>query len=228
MSRICAPGTLIVAALATVGAGRPDSGWTVYGGGPGQERYSKLTQINRCECRSAGGRLDVGFRRGAAAPRPARLVAGCFTRSPRARRRRAGRRHREAQSGGSSPASRRGANRGVAYWAKAAREARSLRRSGTGSMRWTARPVGRSRASEPRGQDRSARRARPRSGEQSMLLTHAGVVYKDLLIVGGRTSRGASGHARRYPRVRRPQRECGGHSTRFPRPGEFGYKTWPE
>jgi quinoprotein glucose dehydrogenase len=41
---------------------------------------------------------------------------------------------------------------------------------------------------------------------QSVLLTTPGVIYQDLMIVGGRVSEKSPGVARRHPRLRRPHR----------------------
>jgi quinoprotein glucose dehydrogenase len=61
---------------------------------------------------------------------------------------------------------------------------------------------------------------------QSVRLTTPGVVYKDLLIVGGRTSEGAGaspGDVRAYD-ARTGQLRWKFHT--IPRPGEFGYESW--
>ncbi len=64
--------------------------------------------------------------------------------------------------------------------------------------------------------------------KQSIILTTPGVVYKDLLIVGGRVSEGlpcTPGDIRAYD-VRTGQMRWSFHT--IPHPGEFGYKTWPK
>ena len=64
--------------------------------------------------------------------------------------------------------------------------------------------------------------------KQSIMLTTPGVIYKDLLIVGGRTSEGlpcTPGDIRAYD-VRTGQLRWSFHT--IPHPGEFGYKTWPK
>ena len=63
---------------------------------------------------------------------------------------------------------------------------------------------------------------------QSVALTSPGVVYKDLLIVGGRnpeTLPAPPGHVRAYD-VRTGKLRWEFHT--IPRPGEFGYDTWPK
>jgi len=62
---------------------------------------------------------------------------------------------------------------------------------------------------------------------QSVTLTSPGVIYKDLLIVGGRESEGlpaSYGDVRAY-NTRTGKLRWSFHT--IPRPGEFGYETWP-
>ncbi len=64
--------------------------------------------------------------------------------------------------------------------------------------------------------------------QQSVSLTTPGVIYKDLYIVGGRTSEGlpaSYGDIRAYD-VRSGKLRWTFHTV--PRPGEFGYETWPK
>jgi quinoprotein glucose dehydrogenase len=64
--------------------------------------------------------------------------------------------------------------------------------------------------------------------KQSIALTTPGVIYKDLLIVGGRESEGlpaSYGDIRAYD-VRSGKLRWTFHT--IPRPGEFGYDTWPK
>src|ERR1700689_4646097 len=63
--------------------------------------------------------------------------------------------------------------------------------------------------------------------KQSVTLTSPGVIYKDLLIVGGRESEGLPAS---YGDVRAYNTRTGKLSWSFhtiPRPGEYGYETWP-
>ncbi len=63
--------------------------------------------------------------------------------------------------------------------------------------------------------------------QQSVSLTTPGVIYKDLYIVGGRTSEGlpaSFGDIRAYD-VRTGKLRWTFHT--IPRPGEYGYETWP-
>jgi len=64
--------------------------------------------------------------------------------------------------------------------------------------------------------------------QQSVSLTTPGIIYKDLYIVGGRTSESlpaSLGDIRAYD-IRTGQLRWTFHTV--PRPGEFGYETWPE
>jgi glucose dehydrogenase len=64
--------------------------------------------------------------------------------------------------------------------------------------------------------------------QQSVSLTTPGVIYKDLYIVGGRTSEGlpaSYGDIRAFD-VRTGRLRWTFHT--IPRPGEFGYNTWPK
>jgi quinoprotein glucose dehydrogenase len=64
--------------------------------------------------------------------------------------------------------------------------------------------------------------------QQSVSLTTPGVIYKDLYIVGGRTSEGlpaSYGDIRAYD-VRTGRLRWTFHT--IPRPGEYGYSTWPK
>jgi quinoprotein glucose dehydrogenase len=64
--------------------------------------------------------------------------------------------------------------------------------------------------------------------QQSVSLTTPGVIYKDLYIVGGRTSEGlpaSYGDIRAYD-VRTGKLRWTFHT--IPRPGEYGYETWPK
>ena len=63
---------------------------------------------------------------------------------------------------------------------------------------------------------------------QSVSLTSPGIIYKDLLIVGGRESEGlpaSYGDIRAYD-VRTGELRWTFHT--IPRPGEYGYETWPK
>jgi len=216
--------TTIAAAAQKTGA---YEGWPAYGGGPEQIRYSSLALINRANV----GRLQVAWtydsgETGGLQTNP--IVAGgvLFTTTPK---------HRVVALDAATGAVRwtfdsgiegRGPNRGVTYWS-AGDEARIF--TGQGSFVYaldagTGKPAagfgrdGRVDLREGLGRDPST---------QSVLLTTPGVVYKDLLIVGGRVSEGlpaSPGDVRAYD-VRSGALRWAFHT--IPHPGEMGYDTWP-
>lgn len=202
--------------------------WAGYGGGPDGIRYSSLTQIDR----SNVGRLQVAWTydtgEGPGGTQTQPLVAGgvLYAVTPRhnavALDAETGKQIWKFESGITG----RGANRGVAYWTH-----RGERRVFASVQHWlyaldaaTGKPIpgfgtqGRIDLREGLGRD---------PAKQSIVLTTPGVVYKDLLIVGGRTSEGlpaTPGDIRAYD-VRTGRTRWSFHT--IPRPGEFGYKTWP-
>jgi len=216
--------TTIAAAAQKTGA---YEGWPAYGGGPEQIRYSSLALINRANV----GQLQVAWtydsgETGGLQTNP--IVAGgvLFTTTPK---------HRVVALDAATGAVRwtfdsgiegRGPNRGVTYWS-AGDEARIF--TGQGSFVYaldagTGKPAagfgrdGRVDLREGLGRDPST---------QSVLLTTPGVVYKDLLIVGGRVSEGlpaSPGDVRAYD-VRSGALRWAFHT--IPHPGEMGYDTWP-
>ncbi len=203
------------------------SGWPAYGGGPEQIRYSSLTQINRSNVRQ----LHVAWtydsaEAGGLQANPIVVDGLLFTTTPK---------HKvvalEASTGSvrwtfDSGIEGRGPNRGVTYWSSVD-EARIF--TGQGQFLYalnakTGKPIagfgreGRIDLREDLGRDPST---------QSVLLTTPGVVYKDLLIVGGRVSEGlpaSPGDIRAYD-VRTGALRWAFHT--IPHPGEVGYDTWP-
>lgn len=220
---------MVTAAIhsAPAGAGGRDE-WPAYGGSAAGIRYSRLDQINR----SNVGQLEVAWTydagEGAGGTQTQPLVAGgsLFLVTPKhnvvALDPATGKQLWNFESGITG----RGANRGLAYWTNG-RE----RRLFSSVQHWlyaldpaTGKPIssfgsnGRIDLREGLGRD---------PAKQSILLTTPGVVYKDLLIVGGRTSEGlpaTPGDIRAYD-VRTGKTRWTFHT--IPRPGEFGYKTWP-
>ena len=218
---------LVVVATAP-GAERAYSGWPAYGGGPEQIRYSSLTQINRANVRT----LEVAWtydsgESGGLQTNPIVVDGALFTTTPT---------HKVVALDAASGAVRwrfdsgiegRGPNRGVAYWSSGD-DARIF--TGQGSFLYaldarTGAPIasfgrdGRIDLHENLGRDPAT---------QSVRLTTPGVVYKDLVIVGGRVSEGlpaSPGDVRAYD-VRNGALRWTFHT--IPRPGEFGYETWPK
>lgn len=209
--------------------------WSSYGGGPEGIRYSSLAQINRANV----GRLqvawsfDAGEGPGGTQNQPLVADGVLYARTPRhnvvALDAATGKEIWRFESGIAG----RGANRGLAYWL-GTREAGGggERRLFASVQHWlyaldaaTGRPIpefgtqGRIDLREGLGRD---------PAKQSIVLTTPGVVYKDLLIVGGRTSEGlpaTPGDIRAYD-VRTGRMRWSFHT--IPRPGEYGYKTWPK
>ena len=208
---------------------RSTDDWPAYGGGPEQTRYSSLTQINRANI----GRLQVAWqfdpREGQIAGRfqvnPIVIDGVLYTITP----------------GGSLIAldgatgklkwswnsGTRAQGRGVTYWSSGS-EKRLLASFGRYVYAFdpsTGRPFtnfgrdGRIDLHQDLGRDPE---------QQSVGLSTPGVIYKDIYIVGGRTSEGlpaSPGDIRAY-NVRSGQLKWSFHT--IPHPGEFGYETWPK
>jgi quinoprotein glucose dehydrogenase len=202
--------------------------WPVYGGGPGDTRYSSLSQINRSNVRQ----LKVAWTFDSAetgglqtSPIVVEGVLYAYTPSQKviALDAATGLLRWKFESGitGWQPA------RGLAYWASG-----NDKRILAGIMNFvyaldagTGKPIpafgkeGRIDLREDLGRD-------PES--QSIALTSPGIVYKDLLIVGGRepeTLPCPPGDVRAYD-VRRGKLRWLFHT--IPHPGELGYDTWPK
>jgi quinoprotein glucose dehydrogenase len=203
--------------------------WEAYGGGPDQIRYSRLDQINRSNVRS----LEVAWtfdaeESGGLQSNPIVVEGVLYTTTPR---------HRvvalDAATGvlrwsfdsgieGSGP------NRGVTFWQDGNGERRIFTAQGSFVYALDARsgkPVpgfgreGRIDVREDLGRPADA---------QSVRLTTPGVIYRDLLIVGGRVAEGlpaSPGHIRAYD-VRSGALRWTFHT--IPQPGEFGHETWPK
>lgn len=203
-------------------------GWPAYGGGPEQIRYSALAQINRANVKGlvVAWTYDSG-ETGGLQTNPIMVDGVLYTTTPR---------HSVVALDAASGIVRwrfdtkrqgRGPNRGVTYWAGG-----NDRRIFTAQEQYvyaldagTGRPIpgfgtgGRIDLRENLG--------RP-PAEQSVHQTTPGVVYKDLLIVGGRVSEGlpaSPGHIRAYD-VRTGKLTWTFHT--IPQPGEFGHDTWPK
>jgi len=205
----------------------PSRGWPALGGGPQGIRYSSLDQINRTNVRQleVAWTFDSGEEGGLQAS-PIVVDGVVYTTTPK---------HHvvalDAATGAllwkfDSGIKLSGANRGVTYWASG-----DDRRVFTGQDHFvyaldarTGQPIpgfgrgGRIDLAEDLG--------RP-PAEQSIRLTTPGLVYKDLLIVGGRVSEGlpaTPGDIRAFD-ARTGERRWSFHT--IPHPGEPGYETWP-
>jgi glucose dehydrogenase len=209
--------------------GRPPAPgvWT-YGGTPAQTRHSRLAQINRANVKQ----LEVAWTYDTGEPgwtQTQPLVVGDvlygYTTS-----------HKlfaiDAATGVpkwvfDSGVRGSGANRGVMYWADGA-ERRVFAAVGnfvyavdvaTGKAIETFGTAGRIDLRENLGRD-------PQT--QGVRLTTPGVIYKDLMILGGRVGEGlptSPGDVRAYD-VRTGALRWSFHT--IPHPGEFGYSTWPK
>ena len=208
--------------------GQAYRGWPAYGGGSEQIRYSALAQINRSNVKglAVAWTYDSG-ETGGLQTNPIVVDGVLYTTTPK---------HSVVALDAASGKVRwrfdtkrpgRGPNRGVTYWAGGndsriftaqdqyvyaldARTGRPIPGFGTGGRIDLRENLGRPPA------------------EQSVHLTTPGVVYKDLLIVGGRVSEGlpaSPGHIRAYD-VRTGKLTWTFHT--IPQPGEFGHDTWPK
>jgi quinoprotein glucose dehydrogenase len=202
--------------------------WPSYGGGPDGIRYSGLSQINRSNVSQLqiAWTFDPGEGPGGTQNQPTVADGVLYAVTPT---------HKiaalDAATGKpmwqfDSGIVGRGANRGVATWKEG-----SEKRVFVAVTHFiyaldpaTGKPIpsfgtnGRIDVHEGLGRD---------PAKQSIIVTSPGVVYKDMIIVGGRTSEGlpaTPGDIRAFD-VRTGQMRWSFHT--IPRPGEFGYKTWP-
>lgn len=220
-------GSVAIATLALTSCSR-DRDWPVYGGAPGGGHYSSLTQINRSNVRQlrVAWTFDTG-ETGGLQTSPIVVHGTLFGISPSqkvfALDAATGMLKWKFDSGiaGTQP------DRGLAYW-----ENGEDRRVVVGVMNFvyelnadTGQPVagygdhGRIDLRENLGRD-------PASA--SISLTSPPLVYKDLLLVGGRepeTLPAPSGDIRAYD-VHTGKLRWSFHT--IPHPGEFGYDTWPK
>ncbi|MET0556447.1 MAG: pyrroloquinoline quinone-dependent dehydrogenase [Vicinamibacteria bacterium] len=217
-----------LAAGAAGGRAAEPVGWPAYGGGPTQSRYSPLAQIDRTNV----ARLQVAWtydsgETGGLQTNPIVVGDTMYVVTPK---------HRvvalDAATGlprwtFDSGLGSQGPNRGVTYWRSGADE-----RIFTGQDQYLYALDARTGRAEPgfgrdgrvdlrEGLDRPA-------AQQDVRLTSPGVVFEDLVIVGGRVGEGlpsSPGHIRAYD-ARTGALRWTFHT--IPHPGEFGYDTWPK
>jgi len=205
-----------------------DAQWPTYGGSDAKTRHSSLAQINRKNV----GRLTLAWKydtgeKGDTQTQP--IVAGrtLYGYTPT---------HKafalDAATGKQlwmfdSGLPGLGANRGLMYWSdgKDARVFAAVDNFVYALNALTGKPIGdfgkggRIDLRENLGRDPAS---------QSVRLTSPGVVYKDLMIVGGRVAEAlpaSPGHVRAYD-VRTGALRWSFHT--IPQPGEAGYDTWPK
>ena len=226
----------VVAVFATAEFGRarqpppatPYTTWSAYGGTPDQIRYSSLTRINRGNVRQLqiAWTYDSG-ESGGLQTQPIVADGVLFAYTPT---------HKtfalRADTGEllwtfDSGIRGQGANRGVMYWSSGSekRVFAAVDQYLYGLDAATGKPIptfgdqGRIDLRRDLGRDPAT---------QSVRLTSPGVVYKDLLIIGGRVSEGlpsSPGDVRAY-NARSGQLAWSFHT--IPHPGEAGYETWSE
>jgi quinoprotein glucose dehydrogenase len=216
------------AAPAAANASRDHRSWPTVGGGPEGMRYSSLDQITRENVKqlAVAWTFDSG-EEGGLQTSPIVVDGVLYANTPS---------HHvialDAATGAlrwrfDSTLRSRGPNRGVAYW-RAGDDARIFAAvdqyvyaldAKTGKPVPTFGQSGRIDLREGLGRPAAA---------QSVRLTSPGIVYKDLLIVGGRVSEGlpaSPGDVRAYD-VRTGAPRWSFHT--IPHPGEEGYDTWPK
>ncbi len=220
-------GSLVLCLVCGVAAGQ-SSGWTVYNGGPDGDHYSRLTQINRANVH----RLKIAWsfdtsETGVLEDNP--LIVGrvlyAYTQSQKvvALDAATGKLKWKFDSGikGTQP------TRGVTYWTDG-----TQRRIFAAVMHFlycldadTGQPI----ASFGEGGRVDLRKDLRGDFElQSIALTSPGIIYKDLIIVGGRnpeTHPAPPGDIHAYD-VRTGKLRWSFHT--IPHPGEAGYETWPD
>ncbi len=221
-------GALLASMLCGVCAGQNSTDWPVYNGGPDGDHYSQLKQINRANVRQlkvawsfntgeTGGLQDnplvVG--RTLYAYTPTQKVVALDAATGRLKWK-----FDAGVAGGTQPA------RGMAYWTDG-KEGRIF----AGVMNFlycldpqTGKPIASFGES---GRIDLRKELRGDFEKQSIVLTTPGIIYKDLIIVGGRnpeTHPAPPGDVRAFD-VRTGKLVWSFHT--IPHPGEPGYETWP-
>ena len=228
---------ITAATLTLVGAAQRSSppasyrGWSGYGGGPEQLRYSSLTQINRGNV----AKLEVAWtydtgESGDLQTQPVVANDIVYAYSPNQRVLAL-----DAATGkavwifDAKLQGGRGPNRGVMYWS-GDRDTPARIFAGVAEYLYaldakTGTPIagfgtdGRIDLRQDLGREEKG---------QSVRLTSPGAIYRDLVIIGGRVNEGlpgSPGHIRAYD-VRTGKLRWTFHT--IPYPGEPGYETWPK
>src|ERR1700722_2031672 len=226
-------GTLLASMLCGVCAGQSSVGWPVYNGGPDGDHYSQLKQINRENVRQLkvewnfdtgemGGIQDnplvVGRTLYAYTPTQKVVALDAATGALKWK-------FDAGVAGGTQPA------RGMSYWTDG-KDARIF--AGVMNFLYSLDPE----TGTPILSFGEAGRIDLREGldrglggdfeKQSIVLTTPGIIYKDLIIVGGRnpeTHPAPPGDVRAFD-VHTGKLVWSFHT--IPHPGETGYETWPK
>ncbi len=203
-------------------------GWPAYGGQPAQDHYSSLAQINRENVKNlrVAWTFDTG-EKGSVESTPVIVGRMLYTYTPSlkvvALDAATGKLIWTFDSGNHEP----DASRGVSYWSdgKESRLFAGMRNLLYALDPATGRPI------ESFGEGGFVDLRKGLRGDykmQSIGLTSPGVIYKDLIIVGGRdpeTHPAPPGDIRAFD-VRTGALRWQFHT--IPRPGEAGYETWPK
>ena len=203
--------------------------WPAYGGNNSETRYSALTQINPGNVAklTVAWTFDTTEGRGDAQTQPIVIDGTLYGVTPRHRIMALNAANGELIWKFDSGVQAHGPNRGVSYWTDG-RDKRIL--AGVQSYLYaldakTGKPIpsfgdnGRIDLREGLGRD---------PAKVSIVLTTPGIIFKDLIIVGGRMPEAlpsAPGDVRAYD-VRTGKLRWSFHT--IPRPGEYGYDTWPK
>ena len=216
---------LCVAAVASAA----DADWPRYGGDDAKTRHSTAhadqSRQRRASSRSPGSTTPP--RKATRRPSPSSSGARCSATRPRTRPSRSTPRPAN-YSGCSIPASPAPAPIAVSCTGRTARTRACSPPSTISSTRWMPPPASPSRAFGKSGRIDLRENLGRDPATQSVRLTTPGVIYRDLMIVGGRvgeTLPASPGHVRAYD-VR-----TGALRWTFrtiPQPGEPGYDTWPK
>jgi quinoprotein glucose dehydrogenase len=221
--------TIIALAAFSLLAAAADRDWPAYGGGPAGIRYSDLKQIDRGNVKQLTVAWSYDTADGAGDPQtqPILVDGVLYGLTPR---------HKAIALDGAtgkllwtfdSGIAGRGPNRSVVYWTDghAPRLFAAVQSyiyaldAHTGKAIPDFGNAGRIDLREGLGRDPE---------KQSIVLTSPGIIYKDLLIVGGRTPEALpapTGDIRAFD-VRTGKLRWSFHTV--PHPGEFGYDTWPK
>lgn len=221
--------TIAVLHAADSNMGRGGRDWPVYGGNSASTRYSPLKQINRSNVAhlTVAWTYDTADGAGASQTQPIVVEGVLYGLTPK---------HKVIAVEGATGkelwrfdpgTAGRGPNRGLVYWSRGTdRRIFSALDSFVYALNAaTGKPIpgfgkdGRIDLREGLGRDPSG---------MSIALTSPGIIYKDLLIVGGRTPEALPappGDVRAYD-VRTGKLRWAFHT--IPHPGEYGYETWPK